>query len=110
MILDGYDEMDESIPFEGHIDELYDPSITHSLELHDQHLQDALHSSSIDDYSYHLDKASDALHTAQYYQDCKTQAILDQQYQEARLESIIAPAEIADRYQKELEEIFHPKR
>lgn len=110
MILDGYNEIGDSISFDGHIDNIYDPSISQSIELHDQHLQDALHSSSIEDYSYHIDRAADALHTAEYYQDCKNQALLDQQYREARLESITAPAEIADRYQKELEEIFHGRK
>lgn len=109
MVLDDYNEIDDSISFDGHIDNLYDPSISQSLELHNKHLQDALHASNIEAYSYHIDKASDALHTAEYFQDCKSQALLDQQYREAQLESITAQAEIADRYQKELEEIFHPK-
>ena len=110
MVLDSYSEMNEPIPFEGHIDDLYDPSISQSIELHDQHLQDAIHASSIDDYSYHIDKAADALHTAEYYQDCKSQAILDQQYREVQLESMTRPVEIANRYQKELEEILYPKK
>lgn len=94
--------------FEGHLDDLYDPDIHHSLELHDQHLEDALHSTSYDDFAFHVEHANDALHTAEYFQDCKDQAILDEQYHQASLDSIIKPAEIADKYQRELQEIFNP--
>ena len=108
MFASDFQDYDSGVSFEGHLDDLYDPEIHRNQELHNQHLEDALHAATPEDFSFHVEQANEALHMSEYFQDCKSQAVLDQQYQQARLDSIIQPAEIADKYQRELEAIINP--
>lgn len=99
---------DDDTSFIGHIDDLYDSQISHSSDLYTEHLTDALNATSIDDLSFHVEHANEALNELRYFQDCKDQALLDHQLNEAHLESITNPSEIADAYQRELESILNP--
>ena len=106
--MDISDIFGDDISYEGHIDDLYDPCINHAMDSYNHFHDAALNSVTLDDYSFNLEHADEALRDVHYWQDCKDQALIDQRIQEAHLESITKPAEIADTYQRELEEILSP--
>lgn len=106
--MDISDIFGDDASFEGHVDDLYNPSINNAVDSYNHYHDAALNSVTSDDFSFNMEHADEALRDVHYWQDCKEQALIDQRIQEAHLESIAKPAEIADAYQKELEEILNP--
>ena len=55
MFTSDFQDYDSDVPFEGHLDDLYDPEIHRNQELHDQHLEDALHAATPEDFSFQVE-------------------------------------------------------
>lgn len=62
--------------------------------------------SPIDDFSFHVQQANDALNTVEYLQKAEAQAVFDDQLYQIDMERISKPLETQERYQEELNEII----
>lgn len=98
------------ISFKGHLEELYNKDIQRAQEDFDFHMSKLADSMGLSDVKYHLEKAEQAKGSEQFFQDCLDEARRNQAIDEARLNSITRPAEIAKQYQQEIEGILYPKR
>lgn len=98
------------ISFKGHLEELYNPEIQRAQENYDSHMSQLVDSTNLSDMKYHLEKAEQAKGSEQFFQDCLEEARRNQAIDEARLDSITRPAEIAKQYQQEIEDILYPNR
>ena len=98
------------ISFKGHLEELYNPEIQRSQENYNFHMSQLIDSTNLCDMKYHLEKAEQAKDSEQFFQDCLEEARRNQAIDEARLDSITQPAEIAKQYQQEIEDILYPNR
>lgn len=113
------DKFDSSVPndnsvsdisFKGHLEELYNPDIQRAQEDYDFHMSKLVDSTNLSDMKFHLEKAEQAKDSEQFFQDCLEEARRNQAIDEARLDSITRPAEIAKQYQQEIEDILYPNR
>lgn len=98
------------ISFKGHLEELYNPEIQRAQDNYDSHMSQLADSTNLSDMKYHLEKAEQAKGSEQFFQDCLDEARRNQAIDEARLDSIMRPAEIAKQYQQEIEDILDPNR
>lgn len=96
------------ISFNGHLEDLYNPSINQAKNDYDYHISKADDSSTMADLNYHLDKARESKQSEDFFQECLAEARREQVINEAHMESITKPAEIAEAYQKEIEDILNP--
>ncbi len=101
-----FDINTQSIPFTGHIDDLYDPEINSHAEKYLHELEVAAKSDNANDISRHIQQAKSELHSVEYWENCKTEAKLDAEKSAAFIDGINEQWEIADRYSKEIEDIF----
>lgn len=93
--------------FTGHIDDLYDPEINTHRENYLHELEDASNSTNTDDILRHTQNAKSELHSIDYWEQCKKEAQLDADKSAAFIDGINKQWEIADKYSKEIEEIFN---
>lgn len=98
------------ISFKGHLEDIYIPEIQRAQENYDSHLSQLVDSTDLSNMKYHLEKAEQAKGSEQFFQDCLEEARRNQAIDEARLDSITRPAEIAKQYQQEIEDILYPNR
>lgn len=96
----------QSISFTSHIDDIYDPEINSHTEKYLHELEAAAQSDDANDISRHIQQAKSELHSVDYWKECKTEAKLDAEKSAAFIDGINKQWEIADRYSKEIEDIF----
>lgn len=100
------DNIANGISFKGHLEDLYNPDIHRAQENYDYHMTKLTDSDNVADMKYHLEEARHSRDTELFFQDCLEEARRNQAIEEARLDSITEPAEIAKRYQQEIEDIY----
>lgn len=98
----------DNISFKGHLEDLYNPTINQARNDFGYHMSKVEDSYTLADLNYHLDNAKEAKQSEDFFQECLAEARREHSIHEAHLESITKPAEIADRYQKEIEDILNP--
>lgn len=96
----------QSISFTSHIDDIYDPEINSHIEKYLHELEAAAKSDDANEISRHIQQAKSELHSVDYWTECKTEAKLDTEKSAAFIDGINKQWEIADRYSKEIEDIF----
>lgn len=108
MIIPFSDGLESTDSFEGHIDDLYDADISYAHDSFVDHMQDFSQSTDLRSMEFHLDQAEAAKSRMEFFEDCKSQAIHDHEYEQAKLDGINKQWELADRYETEMRQILSP--
>lgn len=109
IITDDFGDNSSQISFGSHIDDLYDPSIgtAHDNLIH--HLKEAIEARTSEDMDFHIEHAEEARRSETFWQDAKHDAEIESQKSNIFIDGINKQLEIMDKYQKEMEDIFHRK-
>lgn len=93
-------EVGNSISFKGHIDELYDPDINRAHDNLVQHTEDLLHANNADEAQLALDQVKRDSQSADYWEQCKADALIESRKHDAFIEGINAQLDIIEKYRK----------
>ena len=108
MIIPFSEGLESPDSFEGHIDDLYDSDISSAHDSYIDHMRDFSQSTDLRSMEFHLDQAEAAKSRMEFFEDCKSQAILDHEYEQAKIDGINKQWELADRFEAEMKQILSP--
>ena len=108
MIIPFSEGLESPDSFEGHIDDLYDSDISSAHDSYIDHMRDFSQSTDLRSMEFHLDQAEAAKSRMVFFEDRKSQAILDHEYEQAKIDGINKQWELADRFEAEMKQILSP--
>lgn len=81
-----FERNQKDVSFTGNLDDIYDPQINSAHESRVEHHKKAAHARNYDEWEFHANAETEALHSETYWKDCKSEAECEHAKTEAERE------------------------